>query len=231
MSESGSERNPVEVLADEFLARYRKGERPALTEYTDRHPELADEIRDLFPALVVMEDVVPAGDATRTGDGGPAALAGRPLTRLGDYRILRQVGQGGMGIVYEAEQESLGRHVALKVLPSQARLNATYLERFRREARAAARLHHTNIVPVFGVGEHEGIPYYAMQFIRGEGLDRVLDDLRHLRQAGASGVAAGGSVAQGLLSGQFAAPPTTADGTAPARPADACASSTLSGNP
>ena len=88
-----------------------------------------------------------------------------------------------MGVVYEAEQESLGRHVALKVLPvaGAARPDAA-CERFRREARAAARLHHTNIVPVFGVGEHEGVHYYAMQFIQGQGLDAVLDELRRLRR-------------------------------------------------
>src|SRR5262249_18720966 len=82
----------------------------------------------------------------------------------------------------EAEQESLGRHVALKVLPSSALLNPTYLVRFRREAKAAARLHHTNIVPVFGVGETDGVPFYAMQFIQGEGLDRVLAHVRRLRR-------------------------------------------------
>src|SRR5262249_47978182 len=102
--------------------------------------------------------------------------------RLGDYRILREVGRGGMGIVYEAEQESLEWHVALKVLPTSALLNPTYLERFRREAKAAARLHHTNIVPVFGVGEADGVHYYAMEFIRGEGLDKVLADVRRMRQ-------------------------------------------------
>src|SRR5205085_8465057 len=111
--------------------------------------------------------------ADATGGFKSAALTanGAGLERLGDYRILREVGRGGMGVVYEAEQESLGRHVALKVLPASALLNATYLERFRREAKAAARLHHTNIVPVFGVGEAEGVPFYAMQFIHGEGLD------------------------------------------------------------
>src|SRR5262249_50899006 len=210
MTESGSERNPVEVLADEFLARYRQGERPALTEYTDRHPELAAEIRDLFPALVVMEDVVPGGgDMTRTSDGGSAAPAGRPLTRLGDYRILREVGRGGMGIVYEAEQESLGRHVALKVLPAHALLDAKRLQRFQREARAAAKLHHTNIVPVFGVGEADGVHFYAMQFIQGLGLDQVLDELSKLRHATPVPAAtqadtgSAGAVARSLLSGRF----------------------------
>ena len=86
-----------------------------------------------------------------------------------------------MGVVYEAVQESLGRHVALKVLPMNGRLGPTQIERFQLEARSAARLHHGNIVPVYGVGEHEGMHYYAMQFIQGHGLDAILDDLRRLR--------------------------------------------------
>src|SRR5262249_52827432 len=101
--------------------------------------------------------------------------------QLGDYRILREVGRGGMGIVYEAVQESLGRHVALKVLPAHGLMSPTHLERFRREARAAARLHHTNIVPVHGFGEHEGVHYYAMQFIQGQGWDEVLKEVKRLR--------------------------------------------------
>src|SRR5262249_40368559 len=103
--------------------------------------------------------------------------------RLGDYRVLREVGRGGMGVVYEAEQESLGRHVALKVLPAAALLNPKHLLRFQREARSAARLHHTNIVPVYGVGEDNGLHYYVMQFIQGLGLDEVLVELQRLRQA------------------------------------------------
>src|SRR5262249_1727081 len=110
------------------------------------------------------------------------AAPGRKLERLGDYRILREIGRGGMGIVYEAEQESLGRHVALKVLPAHALLEPRQLERFQREARSAARLHHTNIVPVFGVGEQDGLHYYVMQFIHGQGLDQVLAVLQRLRQ-------------------------------------------------
>ena len=91
-----------------------------------------------------------------------------------------------MGVVYEAEQLSLGRHVALKLLPRETPTGARFKQRFEREARAAARLHHTNIVPVFGVGEHEGMPYYVMQFIQGLGLDEVLRELQRLRDNGVS---------------------------------------------
>jgi WD40 repeat protein/serine/threonine protein kinase len=102
----------------------------------------------------------------------------RELQEIGDYRIVREAGRGGMGIVYEAEQKSLGRRVALKVLRSHMVQDSTSLRRFEREARAAARLHHTNIVPVFGVGCENGIHFYVMQFIFGRGLDEVINDLR-----------------------------------------------------
>src|SRR4029077_7371921 len=102
--------------------------------------------------------------------------------QLGEYRILREVARGGMGIVYEAVQQSLGRHVALKVLPFQSLADSNHLERFRREAQAAAKLHHTNIVPVFGVGEDEGVHYFAMQFITGQPLSSVLHELKCRRR-------------------------------------------------
>src|SRR3954454_16454207 len=89
-----------------------------------------------------------------------------------------------MGIVYEANQQSLGRHVALKVLSPGVLPGSSQLGRFRLEARAAARLHHTNIVPVFGVGEQDGVYYYAMQFIQGQGLDTIVEELRRLREPG-----------------------------------------------
>jgi WD40 repeat protein/serine/threonine protein kinase len=213
MSESSSEINPLDRLAEEFVERYRRGERPPLSEYTERHPELADEIRELFPGLVLMEGIRPeAGDPTGAYESLPSS--GRRLDRLGDYRILRQVGRGGMGVVYEAEQESLGRHVALKVLSADALLDPQRLQRFRREARAAARLHHTNIVPVFGVGEGEGRHYYVMQFIQGQGLNEVLTELRHFRDDKVGTVQAdevskrmpAAAVAQSLWTGEFAAP-------------------------
>ena len=106
--------------------------------------------------------------------------AGR-LERLGDFRVLREAGRGGMGVVYEAEQESLGRRVALKVLAAHAIPDPAQVRRFEREARAAAQLHHTNIVPVFGVGEQDGLHYYAMQFIAGLGLDSVIEEVKRLR--------------------------------------------------
>jgi WD40 repeat protein/serine/threonine protein kinase len=204
---SSSGPDPLNPLAEEFVARYRRGERPALSEYTAQHPELAEQIRALFPALVLMEQegsvASPATgpDLRRDTDGSPVPR------QLGEYRLLREIGRGGMGVVYEAVQESLGRHVALKVLPGYGLASPTHRERFRREAQAAARLHHTNIVPVFGVGEHQGTHYYVMQFIQGQGLDVVLDEVKRLREgpdrpAAYPEVAA--SVAQGLLTGRFA---------------------------
>jgi serine/threonine protein kinase/WD40 repeat protein/tetratricopeptide (TPR) repeat protein len=211
MTAPSSGRETVEKLAEEFVERYRRGERPPLGEYTARYPELADEIRELFPALVEMEQLAsvegpPTGPHVPTGtDTSP------PPQQLGDYRILCEIGGGGMGIVYEAVQESLGRHVALKMLRPELAQTARSVERFRREARAAAGLHHTNIVPVFGVGEQDGICYYAMQLIRGQTLAAVLEDVKQLRGAAAATVdcaprtlhSVDRSVAEGLLTGRF----------------------------
>src|SRR6516162_931857 len=100
-------RNPVEALADEFARRCRNGETPSIDEYAERYPELADEIRELFPAVTLLEQWNPK----------PAGPPRDVPTQLGEFRLLREVGRGGMGVVYEAEQASLGRRVALKVLP------------------------------------------------------------------------------------------------------------------
>ena len=89
-----------------------------------------------------------------------------------------------MGVVYEAEEENLSRRVAVKILQSHSLEDPRQIRRFEREAKAAGRLHHTNIVPVFGVGESLGTHFYVMQYIDGLGLDVVIDELRRLRQAG-----------------------------------------------
>jgi len=216
MAEGGTDRNPIEVLSEEFLERIRRGEAVTPEEYADKHPDLADEILTLFPALLMMEEL---GDETsdRTGSiAGEAAIkVGATAGRLGEFRLLREVGRGGMGVVYEAEQESLGRRVALKVLPTGALTDLKQVRRFEREARSAARLHHTNIVPIFGVGEHEGTHYYVMQFIQGQGLDAVLDELKKLRDARAAKslhttppeypekVRVAADIAQSLVTGRF----------------------------
>jgi eukaryotic-like serine/threonine-protein kinase len=181
MTDPDLRRNPVEILAEEFLERYRRGERPAVTEYVARHPELSEEIREVFPALLAVEEAGPH-HAFLGSARFPASHGNRSIPhRLGDFRIVGEIGRGGMGVVYEAVQESLGREVALKVLPLGALADPAALKRFRREARAVAALHHSNIVPVFGIGEDVGYHYYAMQLIHGQTLEAVLRGVRRLR--------------------------------------------------
>jgi len=175
----------VAELADEFAERFRRGERPPVSEYVERFPEAETEIREVLSALVQVERLAPSPEDDIAAD----ALVSDPpkFEQLGDYRIIREVGRGGMGVVYEAEQLSLARQVALKVLPKQVLLDEKYKQRFVREAKAAARLHHTNIVPVFGVGEQDGIQYFVMQFIHGHGLDEILVELKRLREESLAG--------------------------------------------
>jgi Protein kinase domain len=131
---------------------------------------LHDSFLDVAKRMVRVEQT----EAARPGGEeelrltGDSPAANSLLTRqIGDYRILREIGRGGMGVVYEAEQISLGRRVALKVLSGELSRDRLTQERFRREARAAARLHHTNIVPVYDVGQDGDVRYYAVQFIGG----------------------------------------------------------------
>lgn len=163
----------LDQIAEEFSERCRRGQQPSIQEYVQRFPSLADKLQELLPSVVLMEQL----KRNRRPQGAVGAN-GQRLERLGDYRILREVGRGGMGIVYEARQESLDRRVALKVLPRHSLLDPKRLARFRVEAQAAARMHHTNIVPVFGLFESDGLYYYAMQFIEGQGLDQVLSVLK-----------------------------------------------------
>jgi serine/threonine protein kinase/WD40 repeat protein len=183
MPSEGSSRDYdlLDQLVEEFNERFRKGERPSIKEYCDRHPELADDLRELLPAMAQVEQAKDAlAQEVKATSSAPA------LQHLGDFRILREVGHGGMGVVYEAEQLSLGRRVALKVLTDRLLREERQKRRFEREARAAARLHHTNIVPVFGTGEAEGVPYYVMQYIQGMGLDVVVKELARMNPSGSA---------------------------------------------
>jgi serine/threonine protein kinase len=217
--------DPVEPLAEEFVRRHRAGERPTPGEYAARYPEHAGRILELFRALEVLEGLKPAAEddaglSEAEGGTGAHSSIGDGPRRLGDYTLLRELGRGGMGIVYAAEHESLKNRVALKVMHPRFRADRSYLRRFQTEARSAAKLHHTNIVPVFDYGEQEGVFYYAMQCIEGVGLDRVLDDVRRLR--GAAGAVGAGdatvvdagsgplkAISASLLTGRFAVAPTT----------------------
>jgi serine/threonine protein kinase len=188
MEKPTSDREAIDVLAAEFVARHRQGETPSMDEYAERNPELAEEIYAIFPTIVAIEKLKVHKE--QSSSGGRASLGAVRPESLGDFRIIREVGRGGMGIVYEAEQESLGRKVAVKVLPRQSLLQEKQLIRFQQEARTAAQLHHTNIVPVFGVGQSEGFHFYAMQFIDGVGLDEIMARLTEGGHGMVTGVAA-----------------------------------------
>jgi serine/threonine protein kinase/WD40 repeat protein len=166
-----------------YLALAEEGQAPDPEQFSARYPELGDDLREALDGLALVQGLV--GDPQGPGHG---LESGR---RIAGYRIVRELGRGGMGIVYEAVHVGLDRPVALKVLGTHAAPDSSGRRRFLNEARTAAGLHHTHIVPVFDVGQVGGLCYYAMQRIEGVGLDRVLRHLRHDRS-----VAAGSS--QGL---------------------------------
>jgi tetratricopeptide (TPR) repeat protein/tRNA A-37 threonylcarbamoyl transferase component Bud32 len=138
---------------EEYMALAEAGCAPEREEFLGRYPELAQELAGCLDALEAL--------------AGPTTAPGKTL---GDFRLLREVGRGGMGVVYEAEQVSLGRRVALKVLPTAATMDARALQRFQNEARAAASLQHEHIVPVYAVGSEGDTHFYAMQFVEGRSL-------------------------------------------------------------
>ncbi|NLS95504.1 MAG: serine/threonine protein kinase [Planctomycetaceae bacterium] len=185
MIDSVEDRDPVEQLADEFASRLREGETPSIAEYSRRYPQYAEQIEQLFPAVAVMERYRCQEESQRRS-GFRAGHSAVPEF-LGDFRIVREIGRGGMGIVYEAEQQSLARRVALKVLPKHALLLEKDRRRFEREAQTAANLHHTHIVPVFGTGVHDGLHYYVMPLVRGKSLDEIIAELQHHTKSSSPG--------------------------------------------
>ena len=170
------EDSSVIAAVREYLAALEAGRQPDRDAFLARYPAIAGALAEVLDGLEFMHAAAPRVLAEAPGDLSAAETPfGLPL---GDFRILREVGRGGMGVVYEAEQMSLGRRVALKVLPFASTLDAKQLQRFKNEAQAAAGLHHTNIVPVFATGCERGVHYYAMQFIEGQTLAQVIADLR-----------------------------------------------------
>jgi serine/threonine protein kinase len=157
----------VIAALEEYLAAAEEGRPPDRRTFLARHEDVAGALAECLEGLAALHGAAPASRRHA------AAAEEAPGRALGDFRIVREVGRGGMGVVYEAEQLSLGRRVALKVLPFAAALDAKQLQRFKNEAQAAAHLHHPHIVPVYFVGAERGVHYYAMQLIEGQNLAAV----------------------------------------------------------
>jgi serine/threonine protein kinase/tetratricopeptide (TPR) repeat protein len=162
-------------LTDEITGRLETGESFDLDAFIAEHPEHEHELRRLFPAIRALVDLSLKDDRP-DAEATPSEVA--PDRTLGDFRILREIGRGGMGVVYEAEQISLGRRVALKVLPFAAMLDQQQLARFKNEARAAATLKHPHIVSVYSVGCERGVHYYSMELVEGQSLAQIAEQLR-----------------------------------------------------
>jgi serine/threonine protein kinase len=184
----------VVAALEKYLAAIEAGEKPNRQAFLARHADVAEALAECLDGLEALHVSAStpshppsSWEVPRDGEAGPADKTGDgPAgTPLGDFRLVREIGRGGMGVVYEAVQLSLDRRVALKVLPFAGALDAKQLQRFKNEARAAAHLHHTNIVPVYAVGAERGVHFYAMQLIEGQNLATVIADLRRSKEAAA----------------------------------------------
>ena len=174
-------------IVDDVLSKMARGEAVDVEQYAAEHPDVADVLRHAIPALRAVAQSgsshgtrVDSGLSNHDNDETPIS----PNRPLGDYQIIRELGRGGMGVVYEAEQTSLGRTVALKVLPFAGMVRGNALQRFQNEVRAAATLDHPNIVSVYSVGEERGVHYYAMQLVRGQSLAEVIQQLAAIHDDG-----------------------------------------------
>jgi len=173
----------VGEAVEAYLTLAEHGQPPAIDEFVTRFPDLEDDVRAALEGLELVHGLLGVGSATASGLGRGIGVDHRIESgrRIAGYRVVRELGRGGMGTVYEALHVGLDRPVALKVLGIHAAPDSSARRRFLNEARTAAGLHHTHIVPVFDVGQVGGLCYYAMQRIEGSGLDRVLRHLRRTR--------------------------------------------------
>lgn len=177
MSQDDEHRDPVELSASEFMA-LRRGYRPSTEELVRQNPDSANAVRDLMPVVKMLERAR-AEQGSRTKSKHCFPEFARP-ERLGEFRIGRELGRGGMGIVFEAEQETLQRTVALKVIVDQSPSDSSVDPQFREEGITTAKLHHSNIVPVYGAGRQGRYHYMAMERIIGASLHAVIQHLQRL---------------------------------------------------
>ncbi|WP_166820231.1 serine/threonine protein kinase [Thalassoroseus pseudoceratinae] len=176
-SDANGGRDSLEMIASEFSERARASDVPSIEEYVRAHPHLAEQIREILPMVATLE-----GWKIRKESECLKRLLPEEFSpgRLGRYEILRELGRGGMGVVYEAREDGSNRHVALKLLPWRfANAMPRWSERFRREAETIARLRHRNIVPIFDYAESDGYMYYVMQLVEGVDLRWIIDRLKH----------------------------------------------------
>jgi serine/threonine protein kinase len=165
----------VTQALEEYLDALEAGQCPDRSQLQARYPDIANLLADYLDGLEFLHQSAAEIQASSPGAPCLGRIPGGEYTpTLEDYQILREIGRGGMGIVYEAEQRSLHRCVALKVLPLGATLDPRHLQRFKNEAQAIAQLQHPNIVPVYAVGCEKGVHYYAMRFIEGQTLRELI---------------------------------------------------------
>jgi serine/threonine protein kinase/tetratricopeptide (TPR) repeat protein len=174
LDKSSTQDRVMEALAD-YYGAIDAGHAPSRNEFLQMHAEIAEELASYLDGIEFVRNVAPQLQGAEPTSSNPAITA---RATLGDFQILREIGRGGMGVVYEAEQLSIGRRVALKVLPFAAMLDRQQLNRFKNEARAAGTLDHPNIVAIYSVGVERGVHYYAMQLIEGQSLAQVIAQLR-----------------------------------------------------
>lgn len=200
----------LNAMVEEVADRLQASDPVDLEAIAQHSPERIAILRQLLPAIEMMADLGRSLIRNSARTGSPAAGQGQ-LGVLGDFRIVREIGRGGMGVVYAAEQVSLGRKVALKVLPFAVAVDPKLLARFHVEAQAAAHLHHTNIVPIYSVGCENGLNYYAMQYIDGPSLAAVIRELRRRTRTKPAEQSPAGSdcavgLAEDMISGHFVSP-------------------------
>jgi serine/threonine protein kinase/tetratricopeptide (TPR) repeat protein len=176
------EADPRVVRALEaYVAACERGARPNKERFLAKYPTIAPFLAECLESLECLRRAAPHFDACTPEETGPFVAGFKevpPLTRLGDYRLVREIGRGGMGVVFEAEQLSLGRRVALKLLPFTAAIDPKQVQRFQVEVQAAAHLHHPHIVPIYSVGCESGVHYFAMQLVAGRSLGAIIGMLR-----------------------------------------------------
>jgi eukaryotic-like serine/threonine-protein kinase len=172
---SPSEQERLAEILDQYLTSVEQGGEPNLTQLCVEHVDLAPAIRHYVQSLKILKVAVGTDNSRTTRHREQSHATDK---QIGDYKILREIGRGGMGVVYEAHQVSLGRRVALKLLPFAAVLDPRQIARFQNEAQAAAQLHHPNIVPVYAIGSDRGTYFYSMQFIDGHSLEHVIAGLQ-----------------------------------------------------